>query len=51
MFQNRVFRKILELKREEVRVGWIKSHEVELKKSVLLTKDKNFRVIKCRRIK
>jgi len=30
MFQKRVHRKILELKREGVTVGWIKSHEVEL---------------------
>lgn len=27
MFQKRVLWKILELKREEVTVGWIKSHE------------------------
>jgi hypothetical protein len=30
MFQKRVLRKILELKMEEVTVGWIKSHEGEL---------------------
>jgi hypothetical protein len=30
MFQKRVLRKILELKREEVTVGWIKSYEGEL---------------------
>lgn len=29
MFQKRVIRNILELKREEVTVGWIKSYEGE----------------------